>query len=80
MTATPRVVFRADAGPEIGLGHARRCLTLAGALRELAMESLFVFTGEGRAREWLQAGIQVARAQGNSHALGELESALDALA
>jgi UDP-2,4-diacetamido-2,4,6-trideoxy-beta-L-altropyranose hydrolase len=55
MTATPRVVFRADAGPDIGLGHARRCLTLAGALRELGVESLFVFAGEGRAREWLQA-------------------------
>jgi UDP-2,4-diacetamido-2,4,6-trideoxy-beta-L-altropyranose hydrolase len=55
MTATPRVVFCADAGPEIGLGHARRCLTLAGALRELGLESLFVFTGDGRARAWLQA-------------------------
>ena len=55
MTAAPRVVFRADAGPEIGLGHARRCLTLAGALRELGVESLFVFTGAARAREWLQA-------------------------
>lgn len=55
MTATPRVVFRADAGPEIGLGHARRCLTLAGALRELGVESLFVSTGDGRTREWLQA-------------------------
>ena len=55
MTATPRVVFRADAGPDIGLGHARRCLTLAGALRELGVESLFVFAGAARARQWLQA-------------------------
>jgi len=55
MTATPRVVFRIDAGPEIGLGHARRCLTLAGALRELGVESLFVVAGDARAREWLQA-------------------------
>jgi len=55
MTATPRVVFRADAGPDIGLGHARRCLTLAGALRELGVESLFVFAGAARVREWLQA-------------------------
>jgi hypothetical protein len=31
------------------------------------------------AREWLEAGIQLAQSQGNSHALGELESALDAL-
>jgi len=55
MTVMPRVVFRADAGPEIGLGHARRCLTLAGALRELGVESRFVFTGDGRARAWLEA-------------------------
>jgi predicted Zn-dependent protease len=31
------------------------------------------------ARAWLSAGVELARAQGNSHALGELESALDAL-
>jgi predicted Zn-dependent protease len=32
------------------------------------------------AKAWLEAGIVVARAKGDSHALGELESALDALA
>jgi len=31
------------------------------------------------AREWLQAGIEQARLKNDSHALGELESALDAL-
>jgi predicted Zn-dependent protease len=31
------------------------------------------------AREWLEAGIAAARAKGESHALGELESALAAL-
>lgn len=38
-----------------------------------------ILTDEQRgseAREWLEAGIALARAQGNSHALGELESAL----
>ncbi len=55
MTATPRVAVRTDAGPDIGLGHVRRCLTLAGALRELGVESLFAFAGEPRAREWLEA-------------------------
>jgi UDP-2,4-diacetamido-2,4,6-trideoxy-beta-L-altropyranose hydrolase len=55
MTATPRVAFRADAGPDIGLGHARRCLTLAGALRELGVESLFVVAGDRRAREWFES-------------------------
>ena len=55
MTATPRVAVRTDAGPEIGLGHVRRCLTLAGALRELGVESLFAFAGDSLAREWLEA-------------------------
>ena len=31
------------------------------------------------AREWLEAGITAARAKGDSHAQGELESALSAL-
>jgi len=31
------------------------------------------------AREWLEAGIAEARKKGDSHALGELEAALDAL-
>jgi len=55
MTVTPRVAVRTDAGPEIGLGHVRRCLTLAGALRELGVESLFAFAGDSLARAWLEA-------------------------
>ena len=38
-----------------------------------------ILTDEHRrdeAREWLEAGIGLARAQGNTHALGELEGAL----
>lgn len=35
MTAAAHVVFRLDASPEIGLGHLRRCVTLATKLREL---------------------------------------------
>jgi predicted Zn-dependent protease len=31
------------------------------------------------ARGWLEAGVELARAQGNAHALGELESALESL-
>jgi predicted Zn-dependent protease len=31
------------------------------------------------AREWLEAGMEQARAKGDGHALGELQSALDAL-
>lgn len=39
--------------------------------------------GVGRtdeARQWLEAGIAAATAKGDSHALGELRTALDALA
>jgi UDP-2,4-diacetamido-2,4,6-trideoxy-beta-L-altropyranose hydrolase len=54
MTATARVAIRADAGPDIGLGHTRRCLTLAGALRELGVECFFAFAGDRAAREWLE--------------------------
>jgi spore coat polysaccharide biosynthesis predicted glycosyltransferase SpsG len=32
MPAGPRILFFADAGPEVGGGHVMRCLTLARAL------------------------------------------------
>ena len=35
--------------------------------------------GKDGAREWLEAGVVAARAKKDSHALGELESALEAL-
>ena len=35
--------------------------------------------GRPDAREWLEAGVKAATAKRDSHALGELESALDAL-
>ena len=35
--------------------------------------------GRAEAREWLEAGIGAAKAKRDSHALGELEAALDAL-
>jgi predicted Zn-dependent protease len=35
--------------------------------------------GRAEAREWLEAGVNVAAAKRDTHALGELEAALDAL-
>ena len=35
--------------------------------------------GRADARAWLEAGVAAARTKGDTHALGELESALDAL-
>ncbi len=35
--------------------------------------------GRPEAREWLEAGVKVATAKRDSHALGELEAALDSL-
>jgi UDP-2,4-diacetamido-2,4,6-trideoxy-beta-L-altropyranose hydrolase len=38
----PRILFFADAGPEVGGGHVMRCLTLARALAERGAECAFV--------------------------------------
>lgn len=34
--------FRADGGPEIGMGHIRRCLSVAEALREMGEQTCFL--------------------------------------
>ncbi len=41
-----RAVFRADAGPRLGSGHAMRCLTLADALAGRGWRCIFVCTPE----------------------------------
>jgi UDP-2,4-diacetamido-2,4,6-trideoxy-beta-L-altropyranose hydrolase len=42
MTAAPRILFFADAGPQVGGGHVMRCLTLARALIARGAECAFV--------------------------------------
>ncbi len=45
----------------------------------MAGQMLEKIARKDEAREWLEAGIKAARAKGDSHAQGELESALGAL-
>ena len=48
------VVFSTAAGPTIGLGHLRRCLTLAQVLKELNAEVHFLLRGEQSGIEFLE--------------------------
>ena len=62
------VVFRADAGLEIGTGHVMRCLTLADALLLEDATSLFVARGHGGylTPEICERGHRVTALPGNS--------------
>jgi len=46
MKGTLRVIFRTGGGRGIGLGHVRRCLSLAEALRSLGVECIFLLDGD----------------------------------
>ncbi len=41
-----RVLFRSDAGPEIGTGHVMRCMALADAMASWGHEPVFAITAE----------------------------------
>lgn len=49
MTYDGRVAFRTGGGRHIGLGHVRRCLSLALAIRDLGAQSLFLLDGDPEA-------------------------------
>jgi len=44
-----RVCIRVDAYPEIGYGHLKRCLVIAGCLRESGKEVFFLLVGDSAA-------------------------------
>ena len=46
LPARPRILFFADAGPEVGGGHVMRSLTLAGELERRGFEPVFAATPE----------------------------------
>jgi UDP-2,4-diacetamido-2,4,6-trideoxy-beta-L-altropyranose hydrolase len=58
MTA-PRFAIRTDAGAEIGLGHLRRCLALARALRAAGADASFFVDGDASPADG--AGFEVRR-------------------
>jgi UDP-2,4-diacetamido-2,4,6-trideoxy-beta-L-altropyranose hydrolase len=55
MAMVSPVIFRTDGGPKTGLGHVRRCLSLAKSLRELGRESFFILRGSPQGCQVVQA-------------------------
>lgn len=55
MTSGRRVLFVTGGGSVVGLGHVRRCVTLAEALRRVGVESLFLVEGDAVIVEWAKA-------------------------
>ena len=51
--------FRADAGREIGMGHIRRCLSIAEALKELGEQTCFLVADD--------AAVPLLKAQGQNY-------------
>jgi UDP-2,4-diacetamido-2,4,6-trideoxy-beta-L-altropyranose hydrolase len=56
------MVVRADAGPQIGIGHVMRCLALAQAWQGVGRKATFVFAAENPALEarLIEEGMHVA--------------------
>lgn len=55
-----RVLFRVDAGADVGLGHLHRCMALAHALRQRSMMCAFILCGdESSVRHVAASGYRV---------------------
>ena len=72
----PKIAICADGGKEIGLGHLRRCLTLADALARLGAKVGFVVNDDAIAQQLVQAQgyAIVSRADDLDRVLGALWS------
>ena len=54
MNSTPTILFRADAGPDIGLGHLQRSLALATALETSDIPSVFLVNEDAASHKWVR--------------------------
>ena len=62
MTHVVRVAFRTEGGRRTGLGHVRRCLSLAQAFQILGAQSLFLLDGDPEVSELVSAvGFETTR-------------------
>jgi UDP-2,4-diacetamido-2,4,6-trideoxy-beta-L-altropyranose hydrolase len=49
------VLVLTEGGPSVGLGHVRRCLTLAGAVKRLGIEATFAVSGGSAVEELIES-------------------------
>lgn len=50
-----KVLFRVSGGAKVGLGHIRRCLSLAQALSQVGASSFFILDGDSDALRYIQS-------------------------
>lgn len=72
--SVPQIMFRVDASPEIGMGHAIRCLSLADALKSKGCPVAFVMRAcpEFVSNRVGEHGIQLYSLEGDFSAAGDV--------